>query len=507
MPIPRMIGNFGVHRIVGRANPVKSCMLVMVVELLVSIIFELVLLRRLLLQMDLNKDLLKEKGQLVLKEAEKLGATQVEVSVRMSQTALTRLANSIVDQNVAENHARVRTIVYLGKRKGSTSVEIFDDDSIKQAVADAIKIAKISPENKDFKSLPEPKPMKPIPVEEQISKNTLDATPEKRAEFATVAIDNAHAVDKRIKAVAGAISHGFAEEIILNSLGVEAYDLGTFSNVNLTVLADDGSEESAGWYADNNKDFTKLNIQKVSEIAAKKAADGFGMKYIDPGNYEVILEPAAVGGFMFFMSYFGFSAMMYQDYISFLRDKIGEKLFSEKLNLWDDAFDKRNIYRGFFDDEGHPKTKLDMIKAGVVKNLAYDTMTADKDGVKSTGHNAKFRGRSMPYPGNLLIGEGNSNLDEMIAETKKGILVTHFHYQNAVNPTKGIFTGLTRDGAWLVENGEIKCPLRTLRYTDSCLRFLAEIDLVGKYPEINSTFARVPAIKLPSFTITGSQKE
>jgi predicted Zn-dependent protease len=457
--------------------------------------------------MGLNKELLLEKGQLVLKEAEKLGASQVEVNVRMSNTALTRLANSIIDQNVAENHARVRTIVYIGNRKGSTNVEIFDDDSIKQAVADAIKIAKISPENKDFKSLPEPKKLTPIPKEEQISKNTIDATPEKRAEFATLAIDSAHAVDKRIKAVAGAISHGFAEEIILNSLGVEAYDLGTYSNINLTVLADDGKEETAGWCADNNQDFTKLNIQKVAKIAAKKSADGFGMQYIDPGTYEVILEPAAVGGFMFFMAFYGFSAMMYQDYISFLRDKIGEKVFSEKLNLWDDAFDKRNIYRGFFDDEGHPKSKLDMIKNGVVQNLAYDTMTANKDGVKSTGHNAKFRGRSMPYPGNLFIGDGNSNIDEMITETKKGILVTHFHYQNAVNPTKGIFTGLTRDGAWLVENGEIKYPLRTLRYTDSCLRFLANIDLIGKYPEINTSFARVPAIKLPSFEITGSQKE
>lgn len=113
----------------------------------------------------------------------------------------------------------------------------------------------------------------------------------------------------------------------------------------------------------------------------------------------------------------------------------------------------------------------------------------------------------MPFPGNLLIGEGDSNLDEMIAETKKGILVTHFHYQNAVNPTKGIFTGLTRDGAWFIENGEIKYPLRTLRYTDSCIRFLGKIDLIGKYPDLNTSQAKVPAIKLPSFTISGSQKE
>jgi predicted Zn-dependent protease len=457
--------------------------------------------------MEFNRELLLEKGQLVLKEAERLGATQTEVSVQMTQSALTRLANSIIDQNVAENHARVRTIVYIGKQKGSTNVEIFDNDAIKQAVADAIKIAKISPENKDFKSLPDPQRLKTIPSSDQISKNTLNANPEKRAEFATLAIESAHAIDKRIKAVAGAISHGFVEEIILNSHGIEAYDLGTFSNVNLTVLADDGNEETAGWCADNNKDFTALNIQQVAETAARKAATGFGMQYIDPGKYEVILEPAAVSGLVFFISYFGFSATMYQDYISFLRDKIGEKVFSEKLNLWDDAFDKRLTYRNFFDDEGYPKSKLELIKDGVVKNLAYDKLSADKDGVKSTGHNAKFRGQSIPFAGHLLIGEGDATVEEMIAETKKGILVTHFHYQNAVDPTKGIFTGLTRDGAWLVENGEIKYPLRTLRYTDSCLSFFANIDLLGKYPDLNISQAKVPAMKLPTFAISGSQKE
>ncbi len=457
--------------------------------------------------MEINKDLLFEKGRFVLNEAKKLGATQTEVIITLRTSALTRLANSIIDQNVAENHANVTTIAYIGKRKGSTSVEVLDNASIASAVADAVKIAKISPENKDFKSIPAPQPLTEIPISETVSMNTVNATPEQRAEFATVAINSAHAIDKRIKAVAGAISNVTAERILMNSLGVEAHEIGTGSNVNLTVLAEDGSEQTAGWSADNRQDFTQLKIKEVAEQAAQKAANGFGMQFIEPDTYEVVLEPAAVGGFMFFMSYFGFSAAMYQDYVSFIRDKIGEKAFSEKFNLWDDGFDKRQVYRAAFDDEGMPKTKLEMVKDGVVKNLAYDTLTATKDGVATTGHNAKFRGRSMPFPGNLFVGEGDSNLDEMIAETKKGILITHFHYQNAVNPTQGIFTGLTRDGAWLIENGEIQYPLKTLRYTDSVLKFLANIDLIGKYSDINYGPAKIPPMKLPAFTITGSQKE
>jgi len=458
--------------------------------------------------MELNKELLLEKAKVALKEAEKLGATQAEITINYTTSALTRIANSIIDQNVAELHATVSSLVYIGKRKGSTSVEVFDEESIADAVANAVKIAKISPENKDFKSLPTAqKYPNTISLDELISKKTMNATPEQRAEYSMTAINAAHAIDKRINAVAGAISNNLREFAIVNSNGVECYSAFTSSTVNLTVLAEDGKEQAAGWSADSRKDFTQLKIEDVAKKAAKKSADGFGMKYLEPGNYEVILEPAAVGGFMFFMSYFGFSAMMYQDYVSFLRDRIGEKMFSEKLNLWDDSFDKRQEYRSYFDAEGVPKTKMDLIKNGEVRNLAYDTFTAHKDGVESTGHNLKMRGRSIPIAFDLLVGEGDSNLDEMIAETKNGILVTHFHYQNAVNPTKGIFTGLTRDGAWLVKNGEIQYPLRTLRYTDAAPRFLGTIDLIGKYPELNDANAKVPPMKLPSFTITGSQKE
>lgn len=460
------------------------------------------------MEFNSNKELLLEKGQFVLKEAEKLGASQAEVTITLNNLALTRIANSIIDQNVAERHANVMTILYFGKKNGSTNVEVLDNESIAEAVANAAKIAKITPENKDFESLPEPQPYPDVlSLDDFMAKPTLEATPEQRADYAKVAIDSAHDIDKRIKAVAGAISNSKVERVIMNSLGIETYEARTGSRVSLTVLGEEGEEETAGWSADSRKDFSELQVEKVAKKAARKAADGFGMQVIEPGEYEVVLEPAAASGFMFFMSYFGFSAMMYQDYISFLRDKIGEKMFSEKLNLWDDAFDTRQEYPALFDDEGVPKQKLTLVEDGVVKNLTYDTLTASKDDVESTGHNAKFRGRSIPVAQHLFINEGDSSLDEMIAETKKGILVTHFHYQNAVNPTKGVFTGLTRDGAWLIKNGEIQYPLKTLRYTDAAPRFLGTIDLLGKYPELNDSRAMVPAMKLPSFMFSGSSKE
>jgi len=456
--------------------------------------------------LDFNKELLLEKARFVLKTAEKLGATQTEITIAMRTTALTRLANSIIDQNVAENHATIQTEVYIGKKKGSTFVEVMDNESIAKAVENAVKIAKMSPEDTDFISLPSPHPYTAIPIEYLISKNTMSATPEDRAEAAKSVIDTAHSIDDRIKAVAGAISHGLGERVIMNSLGVEAYEAGTYSDIDLTILAEDGKEQTAGWMRDQNVDFTKLHIKKVAEIAAKKAADGFGMQIIEPKNYEVVMEPAALSGILLYVAYFGFSAVMYQAYQSFLREKIGTKLFSEKFNMWDDALDKRAINRTSFDDEGFPKSKVELVSDGVVKSLAYDSLTAGKDGVTSTGHHNKEAGRSLPFPTCTFMGEGDSNVEEMIAETKDGLLITHFHYMNPVSPTEGIFTALTRDGTWKIENGEIKYPVRTLRFTDAVPRFLGTIDLIGKYQPINSHAFKVPPVKLPSFTISSIQK-
>ncbi|MHA2142890.1 MAG: TldD/PmbA family protein [Candidatus Thorarchaeota archaeon] len=454
------------------------------------------------------KEELLEKASLALKEAEKHGATQSEVEVYRARNALTRLANSIIDQNVAENTITVRILVYLDKRKGSYSLDAFTDDDIKDAAEAAMRMARVSAEDKDFISLPEPgQASTTLSLDDMVCKATANATPEERAEAAKLIIELAHDIDKRISAVSGAIWNSFSEQVVVNSQGISSYQAGTTSNVNLTILAKDGTEETAGWSSDNRRDFGELCFEDVAERAARKAAEGFDAIALDPGEHELILEPAAVGGFMFYMSYIGFSALSYQDYRNFLRDRIGEQVFSEKLTMRDDASDKRHAAPRLYDNEGVPKSALDLIDAGTVKNLVYDNYTAGKDGVKSTGHNAKSWGRSMPFAMHMIVKEGDSSVNEMIEETKNGILVTHFHYQNPIDPTKGVMTGLTRDGAWLVEDGEITHPIKTVRYTDALPRFLGSIDLVGRYQKLRDSQAIVPPMKLPSFQITGSSKQ
>ncbi len=457
--------------------------------------------------MDFKKELLLEKAGIALRRAEDLGVSQAEVKISLVRMALTRLANSIIDQNVAENRAQTRVLLYLEKRKGSVGIESLDDRSITEAVESAVKMARVAPEDNDFKSLPSPKPYSSsLTRKDLVCQATADATPEERAEYGMTAIRTAHEVDGRISTVAGAISNYLAETVIANSLGVEAYQASTGSNVNLTIMGKDGADESAGWAEDSQRNFRKLSVGKVAETAASKAATSFGVKALKLGDYEAILEPASVAGLGLFMIWIGFSAVAYQEYRSFLRDRIGERLFSEKLNLWDDPLDNRFPAPELFDDEGHPKSKLSLIDNGVVKSLLYDSYTAGKDDEKSTGHNTKMRGASAPFARHLITNEGKFSIDEMIADTKRGILITHFHYTNPVDPTKGMLTGLTRDGTWLVENGNIKYPVGTLRFTDAIPRILARIDMIGKYPDLRSSSSILPPLKVPSFRVTGSSQ-
>ncbi|MFQ5832709.1 MAG: TldD/PmbA family protein [Candidatus Thorarchaeota archaeon] len=457
--------------------------------------------------MDFKKELLLEKAGIALSKAEALGVTQAEVEVSLIRMALTRLANSIIDQNIVENRAQTRVLLYLDKQKGSVSIEALDHKSITEAAESAIKMARVAPEDKDFKSLPPPKPyFSSLTRQKLVCQATADATPEERAEFAATAIQTAHGVDERISTVAGAISNYLRETVIANSLGVEAYQASTGSDVNLTIMGKDGADESAGWAEDSQRDFRKLNVVKVAETAANKAASSFGVKALKSGDYEAILEPASFAELGLFMIWIGFSALAYQEYRSFLRNHIGERMFSDKLTLWDDGLDNRFPTPQLFDDEGYPKSRLNLIDNGVVKNLLYDSYTAGKDDEVSTGHNTKTRGASAPFARHLITKEGKFSIDEMIADTKRGILITHFHYTNPVDPTKGMLTGLTRDGTWLIENGEIEYPVGTLRFTDAIPRILAKIDMIGKYPDLRGSSAILPPLKVPSFRVTGSSQ-
>lgn len=187
---------------------------------------------------------------------------------------------------------------------------------------------------------------------------------------------------------------------------------------------------------------------------------------------------------------------------------MGKRIFDEKLTAIDDPRNPKTLYAFPVDGEGIPKRKMTLIDKGKVSedSICYDSYTAGKQkGKKSTGHSLSsiFGYADRPMPFNVAVVAGDSSMEEMIRDTKHGIFITRFHYTNPTEPTKAVLTGLTRDGTFLIENGEITKPVMNLRYTDSMLSALGEIPMLGKKTETVDT-TTIPAMKLARLRFTGT---
>jgi len=198
----------------------------------------------------------------------------------------------------------------------------------------------------------------------------------------------------------------------------------------------------------------------------------------------------------------GLGALAYQEGRSFLCGKLGQKVLDEKITIVDDGLDPTGLPTPF-DGEGTPKRRVVLFERGVARNVVYDVRTAAKEGRTSTGHGSPAPNPSGPMPGNMLMEPGGSSVEEMIRSTKRGLLVTRFHYTNVAERSKATITGMTRDGTFLVENGAVAGPVRNLRFTESCLRALSAVEFVGRERRRIGTTV-VPALKLRSFRFTGA---
>lgn len=162
-----------------------------------------------------------------------------------------------------------------------------------------------------------------------------------------------------------------------------------------------------------------------------------------------------------------------------------------------------------FDFEGTPKRKVDIVQAGVVAGPVYDRKTAQKEGRESTGHGLPPEFRMFgPLASNIFMGNGQASRDEMIRSTQRGLYITRFWYTRLVHPRDCIVTGMTRDGVFLIEGGELAYPVKNLRFTQSYLQALAEVEAVGRESllltsDYTGFGTRVPALKIRRFNFTG----
>ncbi len=312
---------------------------------------------------------------------------------------------------------------------------------------------------------------------------------------------------------AGVYSSSEAAEGIFNSGGVTHWYEQTLAEVSITMLAD----TSSGWQKANSPDARQVDHVRMAEVAAQKAIDSPDPTEIPPGKYTVILEPAAVldaVGFMFWD--FGGSALLEQR--SFLNDRIGKPIFGENITVWDDVYNPLQTGAPF-DGEGMPRQRVKLIEQGTVKAVTYARSSAKRmaasdlasnvGSVTATGHGFALPNEIGEAPLNIVFsgpkpGEAQS-VEQMIASTGYGILVTRLWYIREVDPYEKIITGMTRDGTFLIENGKVQRGIRNFRFNQSLIDMLHNVESMGEPVRASGEESMdmvVPAMKVRDFNFT-----
>ncbi|MBI3287021.1 MAG: TldD/PmbA family protein [Chloroflexi bacterium] len=431
-------------------------------------------------------------------------ADQTEVSVIGGDSQLTRFANNAIHQHVAEVDVQVRVRVVSGKRLGAASTNDVSREALERTLEMALTTARLQPENPDFRSLPSPLPLPPLRA---FSEATASCTPEQRAR--AVALICGPAAEARLSA-AGALETSIEEYAVANSLGVFGYFPTTLADLR-TVIMGQAPEGGSGYAAAAALDIEEIDAQAIGREAIHKALRSRNPIDIEPGPHVVILEEYAVDDLVGYLSYLGFGALAVQEKRSFMVEKRGQPVASPWVSLWDDGRDPRGLPMPF-DFEGVPKQKVELITRGIAREVVYDSYTAGREaGKSSTGHALPAPNPSGPFAWNLFMTEGDASRDELLTSIERGIWVTRLHYVRPVHPLKTIVTGMTRDGTFLIEHGELTRPVKNLRFTQSILEALAKVSRVGREIKVGRSFLEdflgaisVPALRIEEFNFTGT---
>lgn len=431
-------------------------------------------------------------------------ADQTEAVLVENATALTRYANSAIHQNVASADATLVVRAVVGQRVGVAQTNRLDPASVHAAGERALRLAKAQEPNPDFVSLPEGGP--PTKAENYASR-TADATPEERAEIVRDVI--ARLEDRGVQAF-GALETTTNALAVSNSLGAEAFDRGTVAQLIVSGIREEDGSRGYGRAEDLHVDLGKLDPARRAEEAAENALRSVHPRDLEAGTHPVVLADGATATLVIFLAYLTFNGLAYQEDRSAVSGKLGERVTGENVFLVDDATDPRGLPFGF-DPEGVPKQRVSLLDGGVAQGVVHDSFTAGRADTTSTGHALVPPNSVGPIPLHPVLEAGDASVEEMVADTKRGIYVTRFHYTNAVDPAKALLTGMTRDGTFLIEDGELGPPVRNLRFTQGALEALDGISHLGAAPRAHRTSAWlglgaavVPALRLDSFRFTGT---
>ncbi|MGA7565449.1 MAG: TldD/PmbA family protein [Terriglobales bacterium] len=440
-------------------------------------------------------------------------ADEVETIFTSSRFALTRFANNTIHQNVVEENSVVSIRTSFGGRTARATANQFDDDCLRRAVSASESLAKVQARDPDLLPMPDSREADGMGGTDLVQptrfyEETAAISPADRAE---VVRNIVAAADKHKLTTAGIYSASESQERIFNSRGLVKWHKQTLAEISITMLGGD----SSGWQKSNSPDVRNLDPAQLAETAARKAVDSARPREIAPGKYTVILEPAAVLDIVGFM-FWDYSGVAILDQRSFLNDRIGIQLFGENVNICDDV--AHPLQAGApFDGEGMRRERVPLVESGVVKRVVYARSTVPKmknseyagkvGTVAATGHGFPLPNEIGEMPMNIVFAtpENPQSVEQMIATTELGVLVTRLWYIREVDPYEKIVTGMTRDGTFLVENGRIQSGSRNFRFNQSLISMLSNVEAMSVPVRAcgeESFDMVVPAMKVREFNFT-----
>ncbi|WP_439880689.1 TldD/PmbA family protein [Pontibacter sp. MBLB2868] len=427
----------------------------------------------------------KEEAQAILKKALSYSkADECEITLNGNQGGNIRYARNEVSTSGAEENVSMAVESRFGKRSGVATINEFDDKSLEKVIRRSEETARLAPESPEYIELLGPQ--KYITTKAYFD-STANIDPAYRADAAAKSIKAA--ADKGLTA-AGFLEHYTNFTAKMNNKGLFVYHPSSSVDFSVTMRTEDGT--GSGYVTQDFSDVSKLDTGKASQIAADKAANSRNARALEPGKYTVILEPAASIDLLRNM-FSNMDQRAAEEGRSFLskpggKTKVGEKLVDERITVYSDPSNP-DVPTAPFAGDGRPQEKVTWIDKGVVKNLYNTRYWASNKG-----------SASIPPPGNTIMEGGNMTLEEMIKSTKRGILVTRLWYIRTVDPQTLLYTGLTRDGTFYIENGKIMYPVKNFRFNESPVIMLNNLEALGKPQRINGSL--VPPMKIRDFTFT-----
>jgi predicted Zn-dependent protease len=426
-------------------------------------------------------------------------ADDAEAVVYSTASYLTRFAGNRIHQNVGEENLQVSVRAVLGRRVGVAGTNRMDDAGLAECCEAAATAARNAPEDPGFRGLPEPVA---VATPDRGSERTLGFDARQRGAAAHAMIDQSAV---RGMTAAGKVEVSANTIAIANTRGVRVAMPVTSAAASVLSM---GTRGGSGWADFTGADVGDLAAEALGDQAASLAQLSEDPAALAAGAYTVLLAPDAVGTLLDFLSYTGFSAKAVAEGSSFMAGHIGEQVLSERVTIIDDAH-AADALGLTFDFEGVAKQPTVIVEDGVLVQPVTDSYWAARTGTPNTGHALPAPNSFGPMPLDLRLEAGDTAEDEMLTSVKRGVYVTRFHYMNVEDPVRALFTGMTRDGTFLIENGRLTKPVKNLRFTQSGVDAFANVIAVGRerrFAGDGGSPPLVPSVLIEGFHFTGQTR-